>query len=219
MTTDVVGKFGPDLIPLLVPISNQDEDPENARLHGDANLEAIRYSLSTFGQVTPIVIWTPPDGPRPVVIKGNGTFRSIKSLGWTHVAAVRFAGPVAAARAYALADNRASELAQWDVGRVSMQLGEISRTWQDEIPWKPADLGFTVAGGEAVRWVYEAPEPRKARAKPAQAESPPAVPKSAPQAESYPVVVHCRSHAERTQMINTLSGHGIRCQAADIDPS
>lgn len=93
----------------LVDISSLSHDPANVRKHGKRNLDTIKASLKRFGQQKPIVV--DADG---VVIAGNGTLEAAKSLGWAQVAVVRsnLLGPDRTA--YAIADNRTAELAEWD---------------------------------------------------------------------------------------------------------
>lgn len=92
-----------------VEISSLVSDPSNARKHSEKNLEAIKGSLQKFGQQKNIVV------RNNVVIAGNGTLEAAKALGWTHVT-VKRADDMSAteATAYALADNRTAELAEWD---------------------------------------------------------------------------------------------------------
>ena len=100
--------IAPDLRALARPIAKLREDPQNARVHGDPNLAAIKASLRAHGQRKPIVV---KDG---VVVAGNGTLRVARELGWDALACVEYEGPEALARAYAIADNRAAEQATWD---------------------------------------------------------------------------------------------------------
>lgn len=87
-------------------------DPANARKHGKRNISAIAESLSRFGQRRPAVVRT--DG---TVLAGNGMLEAARGLGWSEVAVtvVPDEWSVEEARAYALADNRTGELAEWDV--------------------------------------------------------------------------------------------------------
>lgn len=101
-------KINPQLEPLVRPIEGLIPDPANARKHNEKNLKSIVYSLSEFGQQKPIVILT--DG---TVIAGNGTIQAMIRLGWKKVAAVTFEDREKAV-AYAIADNRSAELAEWD---------------------------------------------------------------------------------------------------------
>ena len=84
-------------------------DPNNARKHDKKNLMAIKGSLAKFGQQKPIVI-----DHNNIVIAGNGTLQAAIELGWTEIDIVRSDLDGFNATAYALADNRTSELAEWD---------------------------------------------------------------------------------------------------------
>lgn len=97
-------------------------DPENARKHSQKNLDAIKASLTKFGQRKPIVI-----NHKGVVLAGNGTVEAAKALGWDSidVAIVPADWDEATARAYALADNRTAELAEWDENVLAKQLLEL----------------------------------------------------------------------------------------------
>jgi hypothetical protein len=102
------------LKPLTRPIDGLKLDPANARLHNERNLNAIKASLNKFGQQKPIVAL--PDG---TVIAGNGTLEAAKALGWSEIAVSVFKGSAIEAKAYALADNRTAELAEWDNDELS----------------------------------------------------------------------------------------------------
>jgi hypothetical protein len=93
-----------------VKISSLMLDPENARTHSKKNIDAIAGSLNTFGQRRPLVVW------EGIVIAGNGTLEAAKSIGWTDIEVTRVPPDWTheQARAYALADNRTAELAEWD---------------------------------------------------------------------------------------------------------
>jgi len=93
----------------FVPLSAIVPDPANVRLHDDRNLEAIRGSLSRFGQQKPIVVDT--DG---VIRAGNGTYAAAKALGWETIAVVRTDLAGLEAAAFAIADNRTSDLSVFD---------------------------------------------------------------------------------------------------------
>jgi ParB-like chromosome segregation protein Spo0J len=95
---------------LAVSVSTLTLDPDNVRLHDDKNLDAIKKSLSRFGQRKPVVVRRSDR----VVIAGNGTLTAAKGLGWSEVAAVFVDDDSVTSKAYAIADNRTAELAQWD---------------------------------------------------------------------------------------------------------
>ena len=96
-------------------------DPDNAREHDDANLEAIKSSLGKFGQRKPIVV---ADG---VVIAGNGTMLAAQALGWKEIDTVSADDLDELERkAYAIADNRTAELAKWNQEKLSQALADIT---------------------------------------------------------------------------------------------
>ena len=114
-------------------ISELSLDPKNARKHSQRNLDAIANSLKKFGQRKPIVVH------RGVVLAGNGTLEAAKSLGWTMISVTEVPDDwdMDTAKAYALADNRSSELAEWDDSVLASQLLEL-----DEMGWDIGELGF-----------------------------------------------------------------------------
>jgi len=103
-------------------ISDLSFDPRNARTHSQKNLDAICASLTKFGQRKPIVITN-----EGFVLAGNGTLEAAKSLKWDHidVTVAPLDWDLETARAYALADNRTAELAEWDETLLAQQLMEL----------------------------------------------------------------------------------------------
>lgn len=95
---------------LAVPIDTLTLDPANARTHDERNLSAIKGSLSRFGQRLPIVV----QKQGLIVRAGNGRVMAARALGWTHIAAVVVDESEVEATAFAIADNRSAELAEWD---------------------------------------------------------------------------------------------------------
>lgn len=94
-----------------IEISKLTSDPANARKHGDRNIQTIVESLNRFGQQKPIVV-----DSSNCVRAGNGTLEAARSLGWTHLDCVVTDLKGSDAIAYAIADNRTAELAEWDDG-------------------------------------------------------------------------------------------------------
>jgi hypothetical protein len=105
----MLAKIHHSLLSFAVPLTELNEDPENSRLHGEENLEAIAQSLEEFGQDQPLVVQA--DGM--IVRKGNGRLKAARRLGWTHLACLIVAEPRLRAVARGIADNRAGELARW----------------------------------------------------------------------------------------------------------
>lgn len=110
------------------------QDPGNARKHNRKNLDAIKASLTQFGQRRPLVVMSDM-----TVIAGNGTLAAMLELGWTECAITITPADWNAdqARAYALADNRTAELAEWDDKQLAETLASL-----EEAGWPVQELGF-----------------------------------------------------------------------------
>lgn len=171
-----------DLKVEVVPISALTPDPTNARTHSKKNLDAIAGSLRQFGQRRPLVVYG------DVVIAGNGTIEAAKSLGWTEIAVTRVprGWSPEQAKAYALADNRTAELADWDAAVLADQLIEL-----DAVGWDLSEFGF------------------------AQME-PPTDPEpggGGELGERYEVVVECSDQFQQQELLERFSGEGLRVRA------
>ena len=101
-------------------LSQIKQDPDNVRVHNKKNLEAIKGSLTRFGQQKPIVVST-----EGVVIAGNGTVAAAAELGWKDIDVVETKLKGQEAVAFAIADNRTAELADWDDEQLAVQLGAL----------------------------------------------------------------------------------------------
>lgn len=104
------------------PIESLFVDPANVRKHGERNLKAIKASLSRWGQQKPIVV----DG-KGRVVAGNGTLDAAVALGWSEIDVVRTDLVGAEAVAYAIADNRTAELAEWDLPDLAETLAALQK--------------------------------------------------------------------------------------------
>jgi len=113
-------------------ISSLSLDPSNVRKHSKKNLEAIKASLRKFGQQKPIVV-----DAKGIVIAGNGTLTAAQELGWTDIQIVRTELAGVEATAFAIADNRTAELAEWEEDK----LNAVLRSLQDE-GFELVDVGF-----------------------------------------------------------------------------
>ena len=108
-------------------------DPANVRTHDPRNLDAIKGSLRRFGQQKPIVV-----DSQGIVIAGNGTLTAAKDLGWTHINVVQTGLSGVEAVAFAIADNRTAELADWDDTALTKTLEAL----REEDPTLLKDAGF-----------------------------------------------------------------------------
>lgn len=110
----------------LVDINSITPDPSNVRVHDAKNLGAIVGSLKKFGQQKPIVV--DKDG---LIIAGNGTYQAAKELHWDKIHIVKTSLSKVDATAYAIADNRAGELAHWDYEGLSKLIKALNEEEYD----------------------------------------------------------------------------------------
>jgi hypothetical protein len=103
-----------------VPIDSISPDPANARKHGARNLETVIASFRRFGQQIPLVV-----DKSNVVRVGNARLEAAKQLGWDTIQIVRTDLTSSEAIAYAIADNRTAELAEWDDDVLAAQLNGL----------------------------------------------------------------------------------------------
>lgn len=109
-----------------VELTDLRPDDRNARKHDERNITAVMQSLARFGQQKPIVVSA--DGK---VIAGNATLEAARRLKWTHLTVVRTTLEPMEAMAYAIADNRTAELAEWDDKELQKQLEEMAQSGLD----------------------------------------------------------------------------------------
>lgn len=95
---------------------------KNAKIHGDRQIEKIAVSINEFGFISPILI-----DKKKNIIAGHGRVEAAKKLGLDNVPAVYIEGLTAAQRrAYILADNRLTELGEWDLDMVDSELDDLA---------------------------------------------------------------------------------------------
>lgn len=155
-------------------------DPANARKHGQRNLDAIAASLRRFGQQKPIVV-----DSKGVVRAGNGTLAAAKLLGWDHIDLVRSDLPPSELAAFAIADNRTAELAEWDTEILATraEAGELR------------DVGFD--DGEIRRLTSQLEKEVKSTPLPDA---------------KFEVVVECRDEEQQREIFERLSSEGLTCR-------
>ena len=96
-------------------------DQKNARMHNEESLQAIKMSLERFGQQKPIVV-----DKNNKIVSGNGTVMAARALGWSGIDAIVTDLTGDEAVAFAISDNRTSEMSMWDGAELSAQLEYLS---------------------------------------------------------------------------------------------
>lgn len=101
---------------ILIPYQN------NAKIHGEEQIEKLKASIQEFGFLTPCLIDAEYN-----LIAGHGRVMAAKELNMKTVPCVFIEGlSEAQKRAYILADNRLGELGEWDMELVNAELDELS---------------------------------------------------------------------------------------------
>jgi DNA modification methylase len=129
------GTLPAGLVIKRVSIESLHPDPANARSHDERNLDAIRASLSRFGQREPLIIQAGTNR----VIAGHGRLQAMRSLGWPSCDVIEFECNDVQATALAIALNRSGELAGWDAPALGALLESLRA--EDALD----GVGFTTA--------------------------------------------------------------------------
>jgi len=146
----------------IVAIDDVQEHPLNPRKH---RIEMIARALTEFGQRSPIVV----QADSKFILKGNGTWKAAKLLGWDEIAVVWSDLTGDAAMAYMLSDNRPSDLATYDRKKLRDGLAQmiagpgLNVTLWGEEEFEDLDEEF--------RGITELPASGYAKAEPGQSEA------------------------------------------------
>jgi hypothetical protein len=127
-------KIHESLADLAVPLNKLTPLVGNPRV---GNVDAIAASYREFGQLKPVVVHANDDDTY-TVIAGNHQVQAVRSLGWSHIAAVQMVDDEEHAVAFALVDNRVTELGRTDHELLHDMLGEVVTVYPelfDAVGW------------------------------------------------------------------------------------
>jgi len=138
----------------ILPLDAIEFDPQNARRRTERSSSMIRESLQQFGPLRSLVGQKLPDG-RIIVRAGNGTKEEAASVGIDKVRVIeRKADELVIVvaddldeskwKSYAIADNRSSDLSEWDTDVLSELAQEV-------------ELGEWFTDEEMAGWDVDAP--------------------------------------------------------------
>jgi DNA modification methylase len=103
------------------PISSLAPAQRNPRKHSAQQIHRLAAGISAHGFLVPILI-----DPSGTVVLGHGRLQAARQLGLTTVPTITVAGMSAAQlRAFAIAENRLSDLATWDNDLLRQELIEL----------------------------------------------------------------------------------------------
>ncbi len=168
-----------------ISIVDLHSDPANARRHPQRNLDAVMASLKRFGQQKPIVI-----DANNIVRAGNGTLAAAKALGWKELDCVRSDLPITELSAYAVADNRTAELAEWDPDGLAAVLDGMDAAEMRSLAFDDADELAQILHRTQSEPLGEA----------------------ATIPEHFEVVVTCRDEAHQQEVFDRLTSEGESCR-------
>jgi len=169
-------------------------DHRNARRRTDRSAALIAKSLKQFGAARSIVI-----DEENRVLAGNGTIEGAKAAGIQNVRIIETDGSelIAVRRsglseeqkvALAIADNRSSDLSEWD----DEMLAQISQE-QDLEPWFTSDELAKICGVDDDEDLSED--------------------QSDQLTETYSILISCSDEVEQSAALETLTNQGFQCRA------
>jgi hypothetical protein len=132
-------KIHKSLADLALPLDVIEALPGNPRV---GNVDAIAASYEEFGQLKPVVVHPNGDGTYTVVA-GNHQVEACRRLGWSHIAAVQMTEDQQRAVAFALVDNRVSDLGKTDQEALRDMLEEVVEVYPelfDAVGWDDFEI-------------------------------------------------------------------------------
>ena len=151
----------------------------------DSAVEAVANSISQFGFKVPVVI--DKDG---VIVCGHTRYKAAKKLGLDKVPCV-VADDLTEEqiKAYRLADNKVSELAEWDIDLLGEELDGI-------FDIDMSDFGFDLSEEEDAQTEREDLSDKVG--------------------ETYEVIIECDNEEQQEQIYNKLIGDGYSCRVLTL---
>ena len=126
-------------------------DPQNARTHNKKNQEAVRASISEFGQVEVLVVQKGSN----IVIGGNCRLKEMRRLGHKEAWVAEVDVDDTKAKRLALALNRTGELAGWDDKVLGSLMADLEKA--DDmlnLGWNDVELDKILADADS-GWLDE----------------------------------------------------------------
>jgi len=114
---------------------------DNNPRHNDEAVEAVSASIRKFGFKVPVII-----DENNVIVAGHTRIKAAEELGITEIPCIR-ANDLDddQIKAFRLADNKVSELASWDMEKLTIELGEIEMDMTefgfDDVEIEPIEIG------------------------------------------------------------------------------
>ena len=184
-----------------VPVKELAYDPNNVRVHGERNKQALATSIEKFGAARSIVI----DSDN-VVRAGNGALEAAQAAGIENAIVVETDGSQLVvvkrtnwtpqeATAYAIADNRISDLSAFEKGALSDQLCNLQQAGFEHLL---SATGFDMA--EIAKFI----DPSAGDQAPVSTDP------------IMQVVVDVTSEAQQKQLYDEFKARGFKCRVLTL---
>lgn len=134
-----------------VPLDTLVLDPQNARTHSKKNHDAVRASISEFGQVEVLVVQKSSN----IVIGGNCRLKEMRRLGHKEAWVAEVDVDDTKAKRLALTLNRTGELAGWDDKMLASLMSDLEKAGDlDNLGWNDVELDKILADADS-GWLDE----------------------------------------------------------------
>jgi hypothetical protein len=110
-------------------------------------LHAVKASITEFGMNQPLVL-----DREKVIIAGHTRYRALVELGHERAPVVIVDLDPARAKAYRIADNKTSELAEWNNEKLTAELREIADEVSMDIYFPGGELEQLIAGASEMKF-------------------------------------------------------------------
>lgn len=107
---------------ITIDIDKLTPDPHNAKEHPAWQVEQIKASIETFGNLGPIGVW----GDNNLIVEGHGRYLALKELGYPTAECIRLDWLTEdERRAYALVHNKTTMNSGFDIDALTLNLDDI----------------------------------------------------------------------------------------------
>lgn len=124
----------PAMMPELRPREGLQPHPTNSRTHSEAQVSLVASAMERWGFTIPVLVTE-----EGVIIAGHCRVQAAETLGLTEVPVLVARGwSEEMIRAYVIADNQLTDMAEWDVSILTDELRHLRSHYEDDLTF----LGF-----------------------------------------------------------------------------
>ena len=194
-----------------VKISDLTNHPRNAKKHSPDQIRLLEKSIKRFGWTQDVII-----SSDNIIAAGHARVQAAINLGMDTVPCKRTTLTGAELDAYLIADNRITELGQWDRDILAEILEDLPKDLSDLTGFDPGQIDDLIAGNEiedVERFISESdiesePSSGEEEDKPVQ--------KDISIKSTFEVIIECEDEVEQESTFNTLSNMGYKCRVLTL---